>query len=339
MQLDWGNLPFAYLPTNCYIQTEFTKGAWGPLCTVAEPTCTVPVAATCLHYGQEIFEGLKAFRTKAGKVVLFRPEQNARRMQYSAMRLCMQAPPEELFLEACDLAIRKNLDYVPPYGTGAALYVRPLLLGTDPIIGVSPSLSYRFLVLVTPVGPYYQHGFAPVKGLIVDDYDRAAALGTGSAKAGGNYAASLLPLLRARSEGYSLCLYTHPTKRHLINEFGTSNFIAFDAAGMYYTPHAPECILASVTNASLQVLARAQGREVMVGDVELEDLARFVEVGAVGTAAVITPVHTLVHGDRVFRFGSTDKAGPICTGLIKSLQGIQSGDLEDRYGWMRTVVG
>ena len=178
-----------------------------------------------------------------------------------------------------------------------------------------------------------------MKGLIVDDYDRAAALGTGSAKAGGNYAASLLPLLRARSEGYSLCLYTHPTKRHLINEFGTSNFIAFDAAGMYYTPHAPECILASVTNASLQVLARAQGREVMVGDVELEDLARFVEVGAVGTAAVITPVHTLVHGDRVFRFGSTDKAGPICTGLIKTLQGIQYGDLEDRYGWMRTVVG
>src|SRR5690606_4717371 len=193
MELDWKNLGFQYLPTHGHARSDFANGAWSAPALHADPHVSLHVAANALHYGQAIFEGLKAFRGKDGRVALFRPDRNAERMRLSAERLVMEAPSEALFVEACKMAVEQNIDFVPPYGTGASLYLRPLLIGTEPTVGIKPSDTYSFIVLVTPVGPYYKGGFDPVEALVMLDYDRAAPRGTGRAKTAGNYAASLLP--------------------------------------------------------------------------------------------------------------------------------------------------
>lgn len=335
-QLDWKNLSFQYLPTDGFVQCDFADGKWGPLQVKREPYLPMHIAANCLHYGQAVFEGLKAFSTKDGKVVLFRPDRNADRLAGSADRLCMAAPSRELFIEACRKAVAANRDYVPPYGTGASMYLRPLLIGTEPTIGIKPSSTYSFIVMVTPVGPYYKDGFHPVEAVVTRDYDRAAPKGTGQAKMAGNYAASLKPGLEAKKKGYPIVLFSDPKENKYVDEFGTSNFIGITAAGEYKTPDSPS-ILESITNESLQVLAKDMGLKVVRGPIALDSLDQFAEVGACGTAAVITPVGSVQNGDRKFTFGKPDKAGETLTRLYQTLQGIQYGEIPDRHGWLVQV--
>jgi len=336
MELDWKNLGFNYLPTNVFVQSDYAEGKWSAPDIKKDPRLSLHIAANCLHYGQACFEGLKAFRTKDDRIVMFRPDRGARRLTASAKRLCMQAPPENLFIEVCKMAIRENLDFLPPYGTGASLYIRPLLIGTQPIIGVAPSETYTFLVFVTPVGPYYKDGFFPVNVLVVDDYDRAAAQGTGQAKIAGNYAASLLPGLQAKKQGYSIALYTDPVEHKFIDELGTSNFFGITSGGEYKTPDSPS-ILKSITNESLQVLAQEYGFKVIKGPIALEELDQFIEVGACGTAAVITPIYSITRGEKQWTFGTPNEAGKTLKKLYEHLQGVQYGEREDKYGWLVEV--
>lgn len=334
--LDWKNLGFAFLPTHGHIQSDFKDGKWGPLEFKRDPYLTMHVAANCLHYGQACFEGLKAFTTKDGKAVLFRPERNGERMLASADRICMEAPPVEMFVEACRLAADKNRDFLPPYGTGASLYLRPLLIGTEPTVGIKPSSTYTFIVLVTPVGPYYKDGFSPVDAIVTEDFDRAAPKGTGRAKFAGNYAASLKPGIMAKKMGYPIVLFTDPRENLYVDEFGTSNFIGITRDGQYKTPES-QSILESITNEALQVLAKDMGLKVVRGPIRLSGLDQFAEVGACGTAAVITPVHSIQYRDRKFTFGEKGKAGETLTRLYQALQAVQYGEAPDKYGWLTPV--
>ena len=334
--LDWKNLGFSYLPTRGHVQCDFADGVWGKPVFKADPHINLHIAANALHYGQAIFEGLKAFRAADGSVNIFRPDRNAARMRLSAERLCMESPSEELFIEACKLAVRENIDFVPPHGTGASLYLRPLLIGTEPTIGIKPSDTYSFLVMVTPVGPYYKSGFNPVEALVMLDYDRAAPQGTGRAKTAGNYAGSLLPGLLGKKKGFPIILFADPKENKYVDEFGTSNFIGITPAGEYKTPESSS-ILQSITNEALQMLAADMGLRVVSAPIALADLGQFSEVGACGTAAVITPIHAVHHGDKVFRFGEANVAGATLTKLYKQLQGIQYGELPDTHGWLVRV--
>jgi branched-chain amino acid aminotransferase len=335
-QLDWKNLSFQYLPTNCFVRVECTDGVWGTPETITDPMISLHVAANVLHYGQACFEGLKAFTMKDGTIAMFRPNMNARRLAYSAGRLYMQAPSEELFIEACKLAINKNREFVPPYGTGAALYIRPLIIGTEPMIGIAASHTYSFYVIVTPVGPYYKEGFFPVEAMVMDEYDRASPRGTGKAKVAGNYAASLKPYYTGKERGYPIILFTDPAEHKYVDEFGTSNFIGITPDGIYKTPCSPS-ILESITNLSLQQLATDMGLTVKCEQIEVNGLDQFEEVGACGTAAVVTPIYAVHYGDKVFKFGDPCCAGEKLTDLFTTLQGIQYGDVEDKYGWMLAV--
>ena len=337
MDLDWENLTFQYLPTNGYVQIDYADGAWGGMQEKTDPHISMHIAASALHYGQSCFEGLKAFTTRDGQVVLFRPEENARRMIFSADRICMQAPPEDLFLAACVRAVQINANFVPPYGSGASLYVRPVLIGTEATIGIKAADSYTFIVLVTPVGPYYKTGFLPVKAVVMEHFDRAAPYGTGQAKVGGNYAASLKPGMIAKQLGYSVELFTDPRENKYVDEFGTSNFIGITGDGLYKTPSSSS-ILGSITNKSLQTLATDMGLTVQAAPIALDGLDQFVEVGACGTAAVITPVYEIHYRERIFRFGQSGEAGPTLTRLYNELQGIQHGDIADRHGWLTPVA-
>lgn len=336
IDLDWKNLGFAYLPTHGSVQSDFADGKWGPLTVKKDPYIPMHIAANCLHYGQACFEGLKAFTTKSGRKVLFRPDKNAERMQMSADRICMEAPSTELFVEACRMAANLNADYIPPHGTGASLYLRPLLIGTEPTIGVRASSTFSFIVLVTPVGPYYKDGFSPVEAIVLEDYDRAAPKGTGRAKMAGNYAASLKPGMEAKKLGYPIVLFSDPKENRYVDEFGTSNFLGITADGYYKTPESGS-ILQSVTNESLMVLAKDMGLRVSREPIALESLGQFTEVGACGTAAVITPVYSIQYRDRKFTFGAKDRAGTTLTSLFQALQGIQYGEVPDRHGWLIPV--
>lgn len=334
--LDWKNLGFQYLPTHGQIQCDFSEGKWGALQVKTEPFLSMHVAANCLHYGQACFEGLKAFTTKSGKIVIFRPDQNAARMQQSAHRLMMQAPSTELFVEACRRAVELNRDFVPPYGTGASLYLRPLLIGTEPAVGVKPSSTYSFIVLVTPVGPYYKDGFKPLETMVMEEYDRAAPKGTGRAKMAGNYAASLRPGDDAKRKGFPIVLYLDPKENKYVDEFGSSNFIGITHAGEYKTPDSYS-ILQSITNESLQVLAKEMGLKVVKEPIPVANLDQFKEVGACGTAVVITPIHAIHFGQRKFTFGLPDQAGETLLRLYQAFQAIQFGDVPDRHGWLSAV--
>ena len=336
MNLDWKNLTFQYLPTNGYVQADYVDGAWGEPVVVTEPYIRLHIAASCLHYGQECFEGLKAFRMRDGRVAMFRPEENARRMAFSADRLCMVAPPEALFLQACHMAIEANPEFVPPFGTGASLYLRPLLIGTEPTIGVKAASTYTFIVLVTPVGPYYKHGFSPVEAVVIEGYDRAAPYGTGQAKAGGNYAASLKPGKMAKEMGFTVEMFTDPSEHCYVDEFGTSNFIGITGKKEFKTPSSSS-ILGSITNKSLQTLAQDFGLTVVKEPIHIDDLGQFEEVGACGTAAVITPISAVHYREKVFHFGKPDVAGPTLTKLYQELQGIQYGEIADRHNWLTFV--
>lgn len=334
--IDWKNLGFKYMQTDCFVRAEFKNGKWGPIEICKENQLQIHIAATCFHYGQACFEGMKAFRQVNGDVAIFRPEMNARRMEKTARRLLMQPVPEDLFVEAVNKVVAYNKDYIPPYGTGASLYIRPFLIGSSPYIGVHPSDDYIFMVLCIPAGPYYKNGFYPVKALVQEDYDRAAPRGVGNVKAAGNYAAGMKGDFEGKDKGYPICLYLDSATHSYIDEFGTSNFLAITKDKHYVTP-ASNSILESVTNDSLQVIANDIGMKVEKRPIHIEELSQFEEVGACGTAAVLTPVYSITFGEQVYTFGKENEAGVNLTKLFKQMQGIQYGEINDSHTWMKKV--
>jgi branched-chain amino acid aminotransferase len=335
MEIDWKNLPFAYLKTDYNVRRYFRNEKWGELEISSSEYLNIHIAATGLHYGQESFEGLKAFTGKDGKIRLFRWEENAKRMQSSAQGVMMAEVPIELFKEAIIKVINLNKRFVPPYGSNASLYVRPLLFGSGAEVGVKPANEYIFLVFVTPVGPYFKEGFKPVEMLITREFDRAAPLGTGKYKVGGNYAASLISMKKAHDLGFANVLYLDAREKKYIDECGPANFFGIKN-NTYITPKS-ESILPSITNMSLVQLAESFGLKTERRPVLLEELETFDEVGACGTAAVISPIKRIVDDitKKEYLFG--DEPGPISTKLYQKLQNIQTGDEPDPFGWVTIV--
>lgn len=332
-ELDWANLSFGYLPTDYNVRCYYRNGKWGEVEVTSSDTINIHMAATALHYGQEIFEGLKAFRGKDGKVRIFRLEENARRIADSARGIIMAPVPAELFREMVIKAVKLNERFIPPYGSGASLYIRPLEIGMSAQVGVKPAREYMFLVLVTPVGPYFKEGFRPTNICVMREYDRVAPKGTGRWKVGGNYAASLAAGERAHELGYSAVLYLDPKEKKYLDECGPANFFAIKD-GKYITP-ASESILPSITNMSLQQIARDLGIEVECRHVPLEELAEVQEAAACGTAAVASPVaevHDLDTGHK-YIISKDGNPGPIVTKLYNRLRGIQLGEIDDVHGW------
>jgi branched-chain amino acid aminotransferase len=332
--IDWKCLPFGYFKTDYNIRCTYKDGKWGELEVSTSEFINLHMAATCLHYGQEAFEGMKAFMGQDGKIRIFRLDENGKRLNHSAKGLIMPEVPAEMFREAIVKAVSLNKKYVPPYGTGASLYVRPLLIGSGAQVGVKPAKEYMFLVFVGPVGPYFREGFNPLKMQIVRDYDRAAPLGTGSFKVGGNYAASLRAGERAHEEGYSSVIFLDAREKKYIDEAGPANFFGIKN-NTYVTPNS-ESILHSITNMSLRHLAEEMGLKVERRHVPVEELAEFEEVGACGTAAVISPICKIVDRDNgtVYEYCKDGKAGPVSTKLYQKLKGIQEGVVPDPYGWV-----
>jgi branched-chain amino acid aminotransferase len=332
--LDWKNLPFGYIKTDYNVRCYYKDGKWGEIETASSEYINLHIAATCLHYGQEAFEGLKAFRGKDNKIRIFRWKNNAQRMYDTALGIKMVPVPIEVFKKAVFMAVKLNEKYVPPYGYGASLYVRPLLIGSGAEVGVKPAAEYLFMVFVTPVGPYFKEGFKPVDIMVCRGYDRAAPLGTGCFKVGGNYAASLTSLELAHKSGYSTTLYLDPKEKKYIDEAGPANFFAIKK-NSYITP-VSRSILPSITNMCLQQLCKDMGLRVERRQIAFEELSTFEEVGACGTAAVITPIRKIVDPDTntTYEFCPDGNPGPVCTTLYNKLVAIQNGDEPDIHGWV-----
>jgi len=332
--LDWGKLPFGYVKTDYNVRSYYKNGQWSDLEISQDETISIHIAATALHYGQQAFEGLKAYRGKDGKIRLFRWDENAKRLQHSARGLHMPEVPTELFHQAIITAVKKNERFVPPYGTGASLYIRPLLIGTGAEVGVKPANEYMFVVFVTPVGPYFKEGFNPVKIAIVRDSDRAAPLGTGTFKVGGNYAASLRGVIKAHQAGCGSPMYLDTKEKKYIDEIGAANFFGIKA-NTYITPKSTS-ILASITNKSIMQLVEDMGMKVEQRPLLLDEIESFDEVGACGTAAIISPIDTIIDLEtgKEYKFCKDGKPGPVSTQLYQTLLGIQFGDIPDPYHWI-----
>lgn len=331
--IDWSKLGFGYVPTDYNVRCYFRDGKWGEVEISSSETIDIHIAATALHYGQEIFEGLKAFRGKDGKVRVFRPEENARRIRESAIGIKMEPLPEEKFMEMLRKVIALNERFIPPYGSGASLYIRPLEIGTSAQVGVKPAREYCFIMLVTPVGPYFKEGFKPTNICIMRDYDRVAPRGTGRWKVGGNYAASLTAGEHAHELGYSAVLYLDPKEKLYLDECGPANFYAIKD-GKYITP-ASDSILPSITNDSLMQLARDFGMEVEQRHITVDEIPDFSEAAACGTAAVCSPVGEIHDLDNNVKYviAKDGKPGPVTTRLYDTLSAIRLGEAEDTHGW------
>jgi branched-chain amino acid aminotransferase len=337
--IDWKNLPFGYHKTDLNVRCYYKNGNWGKIETTDSEYLNLHMASTCLHYGQEAFEGLKAYRGKDGKIRLFRWEENSNRLLNSSKGILMAEVPPELFKEAIFKAVKLNEKFVPPYGFGATLYIRPLLIGVGAEVGVKASSEYLFVVFVTPVGPYFKEGFCPVDIMICRKYDRAAPLGTGSYKVGGNYAASLRSLKEAHDLGLSTTLYLDSCEKIFIDEAGPANFFAInEKENKYITPKSTS-ILPSITNLSLMELAKDMGMKVENRPVNINELSDFSEVGACGTAAVITPIRKIVDPEKniFYQYCQGTEPGPICTALYNKLTSIQFGDEVDKFGWISFI--
>lgn len=337
VDLDWENIGFAYRKLPFRYLSYYKDGKWDNGQLTEDATLHISESSPALHYGQQAFEGLKAYRTKDGSVQLFRPDRNAARLQNTADRLLMPQVPTDKFIAACKQVVKANEDYVPPYGTGATLYLRPLLIGVGDVIGVHPADEYIFTVFAMPVGNYFKGGLQPTNFLIQDDYDRAAPHGTGAAKVGGNYAASLMPGDIAHNSGFSDVIYLDPATHTKIEEVGSANFFGITKDDEFVTPLSPS-ILPSITKYSLLYLAEHNlGLKPVQGDVFINDLDRFKEAGACGTAAVISPIGGVQHGDDFHVFYSETEVGPVTRKLYDLLTGIQFGDLEGPEGWIYKV--
>lgn len=338
MNIDWKNLPFGYYKTRFNVRSWFRDGKWGELEVSESEEITMHMAATSLHYGQEAFEGMKAFTGKDGKIRIFRWDENCKRLQHSARGVLMEEVPDQLFKEAITKVVQLNREFVPPYGFGSAFYLRPLLIGTSANVGIQPSKEYLFIVFGTPVGPYFREGFNPVSIQIARDFDRAAPLGTGTFKVGGNYAASLKALKRGKEEGFSSVLFLDAREKKYLDECGPANFFGIKN-DTYITPESTS-ILASITNKSLMTLAEEMGLKVERRRVPVEELSTFEEVGACGTAAVITPIGKIVDRDTAqeYHYCKEGTPGPWTTKLYHTLTGIQTGEVDDIHGW-NLIIG
>ena len=335
--IDWANLSFGYIPTDYNVRCRYADGKWGEIEVSQSETIDIHMAATCLHYGQEVFEGLKAFRGKDGKVRIFRLEENAKRIRESAEGLLMEPVPQDLFEEMAKKVVKLNERFVPPYGSGASLYIRPLEIGTSAQVGVKPAKEYLFIILVTPVGPYFKEGFRPTDICIMREFDRVAPKGTGRWKVGGNYAASLMAGEKAHKHGYSAVLYLDPREKKYIDECGPANFFAIKG-NKYITP-ASDSILPSITNKSLMQLARDMGLEVEERHIPVEELAEIDEAAACGTAAVASPVaeiHDIDNGTK-YIVAKDRQPGPVTTEHYNRLRAIQLGETDDVHGW-NTII-
>lgn len=338
--IDWHNLGFHYTETDYIVRCSYHDGQWSAPRATRSKRIELHVAATCLQYGQQVFEGLKAFRGVDGKVRIFRMEENARRMQASAKGLCMEGVPTDLFCDAIVLALKKNLRYLPPYETGATLYFRPILLSTTPRISVGPGRAFEFIVIATPIGPYFPVGFLGTPFIINRHVDRAAPLGTGQFKVGGNYASSFRATEVAHAMGMS-CVFLDAKHKRYIDECGAANFFGIKPLQKrdgepqryaYVTPKSTS-ILPSITNDSLMTLAREQGLQVVRRHIPVEELSAFTECGACGTAAVIAPISRIIDPDNAttYEFGTTP--GTISRQLYNALQDIQYGRTTDKHHW------
>ena len=331
--IDWSSLPFGYVKTDYNVRCTFKNGEWGEIVVTDSEEVTMHMAATCLHYGQEAFEGLKAFRGKDGKIRVFRTEENGKRLQDSARGIMMEPIPLDLFKKMVLMAVKLNERFVPPYGSGASLYIRPFEIGTSARVGVKPADEYTFIILVTPVGPYFKNGFKPTNFAIMREFDRVAPKGTGRIKVGGNYAASLVAGEKAHELGFSGVLYLDSKEKKYLDECGAANFFAIKD-NTYITPYS-ESILPSITNKSLTQIAEDLGMKVERRPIEVEELATFEEAGACGTAAVCTPIGEIVDLDNDIKYTLSKDGNPgeMTTKLYTHLRGIQDGEIEDIHGW------
>ncbi len=336
--IDWANLGFAYHITDKRYVSNFKDGAWDEGCLTEDSQVVLNECAGILQYCQEIFEGLKAYTTEEGHIVTFRPDLNAERMIDSAKRLEMPPFPKERFLDAIDQVVAANAAWVPPYGSGATLYIRPYMFASSPVIGVKPAQEYQFRVFVTPVGPYFKGGAKPLT-LCVSDFDRAAPRGTGHIKAGLNYAMSIHAGVIAHANGFDENLFLDPATRTYVEETGGANFLFVDKEGRVVVPKS-DSILPSITRRSLVVVARdILGLQVEERPVKLEELKDFAEAGLCGTAAVISPVGKVVdHGKEICFPSGMNEMGPVIRKLYETLTGIQMGRIEGPEGWIRRIL-
>ena len=336
VDIEWNNLGFSYIKTDYRYISYWKDGQWDDGTLSEDNKVHISEGSTALHYGQTVFEGMKAYRTKDGSINLFRPEQNAERMQRSCRRLMMPTIPTDVFIEAVKKVVKANEHYIPPYGTGGSLYLRPYMIGVGDNIGVKPAEEYLFSIFCMPVGAYFKGGLAPTN-FIVSDYDRAAGNGTGAAKVGGNYGGSLLPGVEAHKRNFSDAIYLDPTTHTKIEEVGSANFFGITKDNKFVTPVSPS-ILPSITKYSLLYLAKERlGLEVLEGDVFIEQLDDFKEAGACGTAAVISPIGGIQYKDDFHVFYSETETGPVTKNLYEELTGIQYGDVEAPEGWIVKV--
>lgn len=334
--LDWKNLGFSYIKTDYRFIAHWKDGKWEKGELTTDSTLHIHEGSTALHYGQQCFEGLKAYRCKDGSINLFRPDQNAKRMQNTCDRLLMPQVPTELFIRACKEVVKANEKWLAPYGSGATLYLRPFVIGVGENIGVRPAPEYLFCVFCCPVGAYFKGGMKP-SNFLVTDYDRAAPHGTGGVKVGGNYAASLLPHELAAERKFADAIYLDPKTHTKIEEVGAANFFGITRDNKFITPLSPS-ILPSITKYSLLYLAKERlGMETIEGDVYINELDQFAEAGACGTAAVISPIGGIQYGDDFHVFYSETDVGPITKRLYEELTGIQFGDVEAPEGWIVKV--
>lgn len=333
VDIDWNNLGFNYIKTDLRYISKWKDGAWDNGTLTSDNTLTISESSTALHYGQQCFEGLKAYRTKDGKINIFRPDQNAKRMNNTNRRILMPQISEAQFIDACVQVVRANEAYVPPYGTGGTLYLRPFMIGVGDNIGVKPAPEYIFSVFCVPVGPYFKGGLTPVNFMIAD-YDRAAPFGTGAAKVGGNYAASLYPHEIAVKNGFADCIYLDPATHTKIEEVGAANFFGITHDNKFVTPDSPS-ILPSITKYSLMHIAKEYlNLQVEESDVPIDNLSVFKEAGACGTAAVISPIGGISYKGKLHVFHSETEVGPITKKLYEILCGIQFGDINAPDGWI-----
>lgn len=335
--IDGSNISFGYNKTDYNVRCYYKDGKWGDIEVSDSEEVTLHMAATCLHYGQEAFEGLKAYRGKDDKVRVFRMDKNAERLQSTCRGILMPEVPTELFCEMVRKVVTLNEKWVPAYGSGATLYIRPLLIGTSAQVGVHPAKEYLFMMFVTPVGPYFKGGFATNPYMITREYDRSAPLGTGIYKVGGNYAASLKANSIAHEKGYPCEFYLDAKEKKYIDECGAANFFGIKN-NTYITPKSTS-ILPSITNMSLQQVAKDLGMKVECRNVPLEELETFEEAGACGTAAVISPIERIddVDNNKSYVLCKDGKPGPMCKKMYDMLTGIQFGELEDVHGWMTEI--
>ena len=336
-QIDWANLGFGYIQTDKRYVSNFKDGEWDNGTLTEDANIVLNECAGVLQYAQTIFEGLKAYRTEDGRIVTFRPDLNAKRMIDSAKRLEMPAFPEERFIEAVEKVVAANADFVPPYGSGATMYLRPYMFGSNPVIGVKPATEYQFRIFATPVGPYFKGGAKPIT-IRVCDFDRAAPHGTGHIKAGLNYAMSLHAIVDAHQQGYDENMYLDSATRTKVEETGGANFIFITKDGKLVTPKS-ETILPSITRRSLCYVAKEYlGMEVEEREVYLEEVKDFAECGLCGTAAVISPVGKIVdHGTEICLPSGMEEMGPITKKLYDTLTGIQMGRIEAPKGWIHEI--